>query len=286
MGFSLPFNKTFLTGGEEGYIKEALAQGHLQSGGTFTKKCEALLRERLGVMGAILVHSCTTALEMSALLADISPGDEVILPSFTFVSTANAFVLHGAVPVFVDIRPDTLNIDETLIEAAITPRTKAIVPVHYAGVSCHMEAICALAKKHHLLVIEDAAQCVGASYKGNALGSMGDMATFSFHATKNIISGEGGALATNTPPLLERAEIIRDKGTNRTQFFKGEVDKYQWVDKGSSCGPSEIVAAFLTAQLEDVPRITQNRRAIWDAYHEALAPLEGRIHRPTIPPEC
>lgn len=284
----IPFNKPYMTGKELGYIAQAHANLHLAGDGEFTKKCHAWLEEKTGSHKALLTHSCTAALEMAAILADIQPGDEVIMPSYTFVSTANAFVLRGGVPVFVDIRPDTLNIGETLIEAAITPRTKAIVPVHYAGVACEMDTIMEIAHRHKLLVIEDAAQGVMSTYKGKALGAIGHMGTFSFHETKNVISGEGGALLINDDRFAERAEIIREKGTNRSLFFRGQVDKYTWVDIGSSYLPSEIIAAFLWAQLEDAESITQLRMAIWQRYHEALAPLEaaGKLRRPIIPEGC
>jgi len=236
----------------------------------------------------LLTHSCTAALDMAAMLADIQPGDEVIMPSYTFVSTANAFVLRGGVPVFVDIRPDTLNIDETLIEAAITPRTKAIVPVHYAGVACEMDTIMNIAKRHDLLVIEDAAQAVMSTYKNEHLGTIGHLGAYSFHETKNIISGEGGALLVNDTRFAERAEIIREKGTNRSQFFRGQIDKYTWVDIGSSYLPGEVIAAFLWAQMEEAPSITQRRLDIWHRYHEAFSPLEkvGKLRRPIIPDDC
>jgi dTDP-4-amino-4,6-dideoxygalactose transaminase len=284
----IPFNKPFMTGRELSYIAQAHATGHLAGDGLFTKKCSAWLEKRIGSEKALLTHSCTAGLEMAALLADLAAGDEVIMPSFTFVSTANAFVLRGAVPVFVDIRPDTLNIDEKQIEAAITPRTRAIVPVHYAGVACEMDTIMAIASKHNLLVIEDAAQGVMSSYKGRSLGSIGHMAALSFHETKNIISGEGGALLLNVPAFHSRAEVIREKGTNRSQFFRGQVDKYTWVDVGSSFLPSELVAAFLWAQMEEVETITSRRLAIWNRYHEALEPAErqGKLRRPIIPGDC
>ena len=284
----IPFNKPFLTGRELGYLTSAHDSHHLSGDGSFTKKCHAWLETYSGSGRALLTHSCTAALEMAAILADIQPGDEVIMPSYTFVSTANAFVLRGGVPVFVDIRPDTLNIDENLIEAAITPRTKAIVPVHYAGVACEMDAIMAIAKRHNLLVIEDAAQGVMSSYKGKPLGAIGHMGTYSFHETKNVISGEGGALLVNDPRFTERAEIIREKGTNRSLFFRGQVDKYTWVDIGSSYLPSEIIAAFLWAQLEDAQAITAKRMTIWQNYHAALAGLEaaGKLRRPTVPADC
>lgn len=274
-----------MTGCELGYIAQAHANGHLSGDGMFTKKCHVWLEARTGAHKALLTHSCTAALEMAAILADIQPGDEVIMPSYTFVSTANAFVLRGGVLVFVDIRPDTLNIDETKIEVAITPRTKAIVPVHYAGVACEMDAIMDIAQRHNLLVIEDAAQGIMSTYKGRALGSIGHMGAYSFHETKNIISGEGGALLLNDSRFAERAEIIREKGTNRSQFFRGQVDKYTWVDIGSSYLPGEIIAAFLWAQMEAADEITQRRLAIWNRYHELFATLElrGGTRRPVVP---
>lgn len=284
----IPFNRPHMTGKELGYIAEAHAGGHLSGDGVFTGKCSAWLESQCGSGMALLTHSCTAALEMAAILAEIRPGDEVIMPSYTFVSTANAFVLRGAVPVFVDIRPDTLNLDETKIEAAITDRTRAIVPVHYAGVGCDMDAIMAIATQHDLLVIEDAAQGIMSDYKGRPLGSIGHFGCLSFHETKNIISGEGGALLINDRQFASRAEIIREKGTNRSQFFRGQVDKYTWVDLGSSYLPSELVAAFLWAQMEEAGRITERRLAIWDSYHEALAPLEkdGSLRRPLVPDTC
>jgi len=285
---NIPFNKPYMTGKELWNIAQAHANGHLAGDGNFTKHCSRWLEARTGAGRALLTHSCTAALEMAALLADIEPGDEVIMPSYTFVSTANAFVLRGAVPVFVDIRPDTLNIDETLIEAAITPRTKAIVPVHYAGVGCEMDAIMAIANKHNLLVIEDAAQAVMAHYKGRPLGAIGHMGALSFHETKNIISGEGGALLVNSPHYAERAEVIREKGTNRSQFFRGQVDKYTWVDIGSSYLPGEIIAAFLAAQMEEADSITRQRLAIWNTYNQWLAEAEkaGKLRRPVVPAHC
>lgn len=284
----IPFNKPNLTGKELHYIAKAHGMGQLAGDGYFTKKCNAWLEEKTGCHMALLTHSCTAALEMAAILADIQLGDEVIMPSYTFVSTANAFALRGGVPVFVDIRKDTLNIDENLIEAAITPRTKAIVPVHYAGVGCEMDTIMTIARKHNLLVIEDAAQGVMASYKGRPLGSIGDIGCYSFHETKNIISGEGGALLINNPIFAERAEIIREKGTNRNQFFRGEVDKYTWVDLGSSYLPGELIAAFLWAQMEEAEAITDQRLLIWNTYHAELANLEedSRIRRPIVPSSC
>lgn len=284
----IPFNKPYMTGKELFYIAEAHFNGMLAGDGPYTKRCHQWLEARTGSKKALLTHSCTAALEMAAILADIQPGDEVIMPSYTFVSTANAFVLRGGVPVFVDIRPDTLNIDERLIEAAITPRTRAIVPVHYAGVGCEMDTIMDIANRHGLLVIEDAAQGVMASYKGRPLGSIGHMGTYSFHETKNVISGEGGALLINDRRFIERAEIIREKGTNRSQFFRGEVDKYSWVDIGSSYLPGELIAAFLWAQLENAGDITKTRMEQWQHYHYALSPLEqaGLLRRPIIPAHC
>ena len=285
---NIPFNKPHMTGKELWYISQAHASGHLAGDGQFTKKCSAWLVQRTGSQRALLTHSCTAALEMAAILADVQPGDEVIMPSYTFVSTANAFVLRGATPVFVDIRPDTLNIDETRIEEAITPRTKVIVPVHYAGVSCEMDTIMEIARRHNLLVIEDAAQGIMSTYKGRPLGSIGHMAALSFHETKNIISGEGGALLINDPRFVERAEMNREKGTNRSQFFRGQVDKYTWVDVGSSYLPGEIVAAFLWAQMEEADAINKRRLDIWSNYNQWFANLEkaGKIRRPTVPREC
>ena len=284
----IPFNKPFMTGRELALIGEAHANGHLSGDGSFTRACHQWLEQNTGCRKALLTHSCTAALEMAALLLDLKPGDEVIMPSFTFVSTANAFVLRGAVPVFVDIRQDTLNIDETLVEAAITPRTRAICVVHYAGVSCEMDAIMALADAHGLKVVEDAAQGVGSSYRGRALGSIGAFGALSFHETKNVISGEGGALLVNDTAYVERAEVIREKGTNRSKFFRGQVDKYTWVDVGSSYLPGEIIAAFLSAQLAEAAEITRRRLAIWDRYHAWAAPYEarGRVRRPIIPGHC
>jgi dTDP-4-amino-4,6-dideoxygalactose transaminase len=284
----IPFNKPYMTGKELDYIADAHANGHLAGNGAYSRRCSAWLEERIGSRKALLTHSCTAALEMAAILSGVGPGDEVIMPSFTFVSTANAFVLRGATPVFVDIRPDTLNIDETKIEAAITPRTKAIVPVHYAGVGCEMDEIMDIAARHDLLVIEDAAQGLIAEYKGRPLGSIGHLAALSFHETKNIISGEGGALLINDPRFVDRAEIIWEKGTNRSQFFRGQVDKYTWVDIGSSYLPGEIVAAFLWAQMEAADDITERRRDIWATYHEAFRGLDeaGVIRRPIIPDGC
>jgi dTDP-4-amino-4,6-dideoxygalactose transaminase len=284
----IPFNKPYRSGRELRYVSEAHANGQLAGDGDFTKKCQTWLEEHVGCRKALLTHSCTAALEMAAILADIRVGDEVIMPSYTFVSTANAFVLRGAVPVFVDVRPDTLNLDERLIESAITPRTRAIVPVHYAGIGCNMEAIMIIAQRHGLLVIEDAAQAIMSTYQSRPLGGIGHLAAFSFHETKNVISGEGGALLINDPELVERAEIIREKGTNRKQFFRGQVDKYTWVDVGSSFLPSEIIASFLCAQLEEAETITDRRLAIWDQYHAAFESAEqaGLARRPTVPSSC
>lgn len=284
----IPFNKPYMTGKEIDYIKEAHINGMLAGDGPFTKRCHKWLEQQTGAYKALLTHSCTAALELAALLLDIQPGDEVIMPSYTFVSTANAFVLRGGVPVFVDIRSDTLNIDECLIEDAITSKTRAIVPVHYAGVACEMDAIMDIARRHNLFVIEDAAQGIMSTYKGKALGTFGQLGALSFHETKNIISGEGGALLINDPLLSDRAEIIREKGTNRSQFFRGAVDKYTWVDIGSSYLPGEITAAFLFAQMEQAQSITRRRLAVWQRYHESLASLEdvGKLRRPVIPNSC
>lgn len=284
----IPFNRPYMTGKELDYIKQAEAGAMLSGDGPFTKRCHKWLEQHAGVPTALLTHSCTAALEMGALLADIQPGDEVIMPSYTFVSTANAFVLRGGVPVFVDIREDTLNIDECLIEGAITPRTKAIVPVHYAGVACEMDTIMDIARRRGLKVVEDAAQGVMSTYKGRALGSIGDLGAYSFHETKNVISGEGGALLVNDPALTLRAEIIREKGTDRSRFFRGEVDKYTWQEVGSSFLPGELIAAFLWAQLQEAQNITRMRLEAWDRYHEVLAPLEasGVLRRPVVPKEC
>jgi len=284
----IPFNRPYMTGKELACIAEAHRNGILAGDGPFTRRCHAWLEERTGCHRALLTHSCTAALEMAALLLDIRAGDEVIMPSFTFVSTANAFVLRGGVPVFVDIRADTLNIDETLIEGAITPRTRAIVPVHYAGVGAAMEDILSIARSHGLRVVEDAAQGVMADDRGRALGSLGDLGAYSFHETKNVISGEGGALLVNDPELAARAEIIREKGTDRSRYFRGEVDKYTWQEVGSSFLPGELTAAFLWAQLIEANRITRERLAVWQRYHEALELLErkGVLRRPVVPDGC
>lgn len=285
---TIDFNRPFATGKEFEYIRSAISTAHLSGNGQYTKKCQAWLEQQMHSRKALLTHSCTAALEMAAILADIKAGDEIIMPSFTFVSTANAFVLRGGVPVFVDIRPDTLNLDETRIEAAITPKTRAIAPVHYAGVGCDMDAIMDIAHRHNLIVIEDAAQGIMSSYKGRPLGSIGHLGALSFHETKNIISGEGGALLVNDERFIQRSEIIWEKGTNRSQFFRGQVDKYTWVDIGSSFLPSEILAAFLWAQIGDVASITERRVAIWNRYHKKFAEAEkkGLFRRPVIPAEC
>ena len=284
----IPFNKPYMTGRELWYISQAHANSQLSGDGPFTKRCHAWLEQQTGARRALLTHSCTAALEMAALLLELEPGDEVIMPSYTFVSTANAFALRGAVPVFVDIREDTLNIDERLIEAAITSRTKAICVVHYAGVSCEMDTILAIAARHGLRVIEDAAQAIYSTYKGRPLGAIGDLGCLSFHETKNVISGEGGALLTRDPEFADRAEILREKGTDRSRFFRGQVDKYTWVDVGSSYLPSELIAAFLAAQLEEGTKITEQRLALWRRYHDWAAPHEsgGALRRPVIPEHC
>jgi dTDP-4-amino-4,6-dideoxygalactose transaminase len=286
--WEIPFNRPYMTGKELYYIARAHADGALAGDGPFSTRCHGLLEERTGCTKALLTHSCTAALEMAALLLDCAPGDEIILPSYTFVTTANAFALRGATLVFVDIREDTLNIDETLIEAAITPRSKAIVVMHYAGVACAMDAICAVAERHGLKVVEDAAQGIMAAYKDRPLGSIGSLGTFSFHETKNVICGEGGALLVNDPGLVARAEVIREKGTDRSRFFRGEVDKYTWQDVGSSYLAGELAAAFLWAQLEEAEEITYHRLAIWERYHRLMAPLEARglLRRPIVPEEC
>jgi dTDP-4-amino-4,6-dideoxygalactose transaminase len=284
----IPFNKPFIAGKELYYIAQAVASGRIAADGHFTKLCAGLLEKEFGVARVLMTPSCTAALEIAAMLCDLGADDEVILPSYTFVSTANAIVRLKAKPVFVDIRPDTLNINEALIEAAITSRTKAIFPVHYAGVSCEMDRIMEIAARHDLLVVEDAAQGVYASYHGRPLGSIGHFAAYSFHETKNYICGEGGALCINRPECIERAEIIREKGTNRSRFLRGMVDKYTWVDVGSSYVPSEISCAFLYAQLELLELIAERRRNIYNFYRDHLAPLEERgwLQLPTIPAGC
>lgn len=282
---NIGFNKPFMTGKELGYITEAYQNAKLAGDGPFTARCSGWLEQSIGTAKALLTHSCTAALEMAAILLEAEPGSEVIMPSYTFVSTANAFVLRGLTPVFLDVRADTFNLDERQIEAAITPLTRAIVPVHYAGVACEMDTIMAIARRHDLRVIEDAAQGIMADYHGKPLGSIGDLGALSFHETKNIISGEGGALLVNDPALIERAEILREKGTNRSRFFRGQVDKYTWIDIGSSYLPSELTAAFLWAQLEQAEQLTQRRLALWQGYHAAFAELEaeGCVRRPIVP---
>lgn len=281
----IPFNRPHVTGAEFDLIREAIAAGHLSGNGPFARRCGEWLEREIGSAVALLTPSCTAALEMSAMLADVGPGDEVIMPSFTFVSTANAFVLRGGVPVFVDIREDTLNLDERLVESAITDRTKAIVPVHYAGVGCDMEALVAVARRYGLWLIEDAAQGICARRAGRPLGSLGDLAALSFHETKNVHCGEGGALLINDEGLIGRAEILQEKGTDRQRFFRGDVDKYTWVDIGSSYVMSDISAAFLFAQLERAQDVTRRRLEIWHAYHASFEPLErqGVLRRPVVP---
>lgn len=284
---SIPFNRPSIVGAEFNYLEDAIARGQLAGDGHYTKKCNALIKDLTGAQAALLTHSCTAALEMAAILCDLGPGDEVIVPSFTFVSTANAVVLRGATPVFVDIDPATLNIDPARVADAVTPQTKAIFVVHYAGYPADMDAICSIAQSHDLFVVEDAAQALGATYKGRPAGSLGDMATFSFHETKNILSGEGGALVLNRPELIERAEIIREKGTDRSKFIRGQVDKYTWVDFGSSFLPGELVAAFLYGQLEQSETIRARRLALFQKYRLAFSDLEnaGRIGGVKEPPD-
>lgn len=284
----IPFNQPFYTSNETAYVLQAMKLNHISGNGEFTKKCEQWFESNFGCPRVLLTHSCTASLEMAAILANIRDGDEIIMPSYTFVSTANAFVLRGGVPVFVDIRSDTLNIDESKIEAAITDKTKAIVPVHYAGVGCDMDKIMDIAGRHNLIVIEDAAQTIQASYKGGPLGSIGHLATMSFHETKNITCGEGGALLINDSAFIDRAEIVREKGTNRSNFFKGLVDKYTWQDIGSSYLPSDIIAGFLYAQIEQCQNITNKRIKIWECYHSEFAKLEneGKLRRPVVPLDC
>ncbi|MSO63159.1 MAG: dTDP-4-amino-4,6-dideoxygalactose transaminase [Acidobacteria bacterium] len=285
---TIPFNRAILTGRELENIQQAVETMHLSGDGPFTRRCHALLEQALGAPKVLLTTSCTHALEMSALLLDIRPGDEVILPSFTFVSTANAFVLRGAKPVFADIRPDTLNLDETRLEALITARTRAVVVVHYAGVACEMDAILAIARRHGVAVVEDAAHGLFGCYKGRALGTFGELATLSFHETKNVTCGEGGALIVNNESYIQRAEVIREKGTNRSSFFRGQVDKYTWVDVGSSYLPSEILAAFLYAQLEAGNRIQARRRVLWTRYRQELAAWasDRGVGLPVVPDHC
>lgn len=282
------FNVPPFTGKEMDYIKEAVENQKICGDGQFTKKCNAWIEERTGTEKCLLTTSCTHATELAALLSEIEPGDEVIMPAYTFVSTADAFVLRGAVPVFVDIRPDTMNIDETKIEAAITEKTKAIVPVHYAGVACEMDTIMEIAKRYNLFVIEDAAQGIMSTYKGRALGTIGDFGCYSFHETKNYSMGEGGALLIRDKKYVENAEIIREKGTNRAKFFRGQIDKYTWVNFGSSYLPSDMNAAYLYAQLEIADEINEKRLSLWNRYYENLKPLAeaGKIILPSIPEGC
>lgn len=284
----IPFNIPPFTGKEMNYIRQAVENQKICGDGPYTKKCSEWIEQKAGTAKCLLTTSCTHATELAALLADVKEGDEVIMPSYTFVSTADAFVLRGAKPVFVDIRPDTMNIDETLIEDAITPRTKAIVPVHYAGVACEMDTIMDIAKRHHLLVIEDAAQGIMSTYKGQALGAIGDFGCFSFHETKNYSMGEGGALLIKDPQYVEEAEIIREKGTNRSKFYRGQIDKYTWVNYGSSYLPSDMNAAYLWAQLELADQINEKRLSLWNHYRELLTPLKekGYIELPTVPEGC
>jgi dTDP-4-amino-4,6-dideoxygalactose transaminase len=288
MAEKIPLNRPSLVGREMEYIREALAMSQLAGDGHFTRRCNALIRQKTGAHGALLTHSCTAALEMAAILAELKPGDEVIMPSFTFVSTANAVVLRGAIPVFVDVDLRTLNIDPEKVADAVTPKTRAIVAVHYAGVVADMNRLWEIAQAEGLILMEDAAQAYGSTYYGRQAGSLGDMAAFSFHETKNVIAGEGGALVLNKPELMERAEIIREKGTNRSRYFRGQVDKYSWVDLGSSFLPGELVAAFLAAQLEEEDHIRTTRLALWQRYDEVLRPLasNGRISVPHVPDHC
>jgi dTDP-4-amino-4,6-dideoxygalactose transaminase len=286
--YSIPFNRPCLAGNEYKYMAEAIANGHASGDGPFTRRCHEILEREFGVPKVLLTTSCTHALEMAAILLDCGPGDEVILPSFTFVSTANAFVLRGAKIVFSDIRPDTLNLDEARLEPLITPLTKAIVPVHYAGVACEMDAICAIAKRNNIAIVEDNAHALFARYKGKHTGTFGRLATQSFHETKNVTCGEGGALVVNDRDLVERALVVREKGTNRSQFFRGQVDKYTWVDIGSSYLPSDLLAAFLLAQLDGRHEIQRKRQHIWETYKEELKnwAAERNVRLPLVPPEC
>jgi len=288
VNYRIPFNKPFIVGKELYYISQSVLQCQTSGDGLYSKKAQELMKQTFGAREILLTTSCTAALDLAAILADVKDGDEIILPSFTFSSTANAFLLRGARPVFVDCRRDTLNIDENLIEAAITAKTRAIATVHYAGVGCEMDTISKIAQKHRLIVVEDAAQGVNAKYKGRYLGTIGDMGAYSFHETKNFICGEGGAIVLNRQELMERAEIIREKGTNRSRFFRGEVDKYTWVDIGSSLLPSDILAAFLYAQLENMDVITRKRQEIYRLYEAQLRPLadQGLLTLPIVPADC
>lgn len=285
---NIPFNRPSIIGNEIRYIRDAIRRGQLAGDGHYTKKCNEIIRTLAGSQSALITHSCTAALEMAAILCDLGPGDEVIMPSFTFVSTANAVALRGATPVFVDIDPQSLNIDPVEAEKAVTPQTKAIFAVHYAGFSADMNALRSICDAHGLMLVEDAAQALGATYKGRPCGSLGDLGTFSFHETKNIISGEGGALTINRADLVERSEIIREKGTNRSQFFRGQVDKYTWTDIGSSYLPGELIASFLYAQLEMADLINTRRLSIFGRYEDAFAALEdaGRVRMPKAPKDC
>lgn len=284
----IPFNKPARTGNELRYMEDAVARGKISGDGDYTRKCQEFLEKKFKCSKVLLTTSCTSAMEMAAILFDIQPGDEVIMPSYTFVSTANAFLLRGVKPVFVDIRPDTLNIDEGLIDKNITAKTKAVIPVHYAGVSCELDAILDICSKRGIYVLEDAAQGINSLYKNRYLGTVGDLGAFSFHETKNVISGEGGALLVNNERFRERAEIIWEKGTNRKKFFRGEVDKYTWIDIGSSYLMSDLLAAYLFAQLENLDKIQRKRKKIWDLYRQHLAELEeeGKLRLPAVPRNC
>ncbi len=284
----IPFNRPFIVGKELDYMAQSVLNSHISGDGPFTKKCQAFMEEKFKAKKILLTQSCTAALEMAAILCEVGSGDEVILPSFTFVSTANPFYIRGCKLVFMDIRPDTLNIDETKIEQAITEKTRVIVPVHYAGVGCEMDTIMDIAYQHNLYVVEDAAQGVNAKFNNKYLGTIGDIGTYSFHETKNVVCGEGGAIVINKEKFIERAEIIREKGTNRSKFFRGEVDKYTWVDIGSSYLPSDLLAAFLYAQLENMDEICKRRQEIFDYYYQGLTPLamDGFLRLPVVSPEC
>ncbi|MBZ5585433.1 MAG: dTDP-4-amino-4,6-dideoxygalactose transaminase [Acidobacteriia bacterium] len=288
MNYRIPFNKPCLTGDELRYVADAISRGHIAGDGVYSGMCRELLERELGAAGVLLTTSCTHALEMAALLLDIGPGDEIIVPSFTFVSTVNAFVLRGARPVFADIRRDTLNLDEAQLPALITPRTRAILPVHYAGVACEMDAILRIAGRRGIPIVEDNAHGLFARYRGRYLGAFGALATQSFHETKNLICGEGGALVINEPEFLDRAEVLREKGTNRSRYYRGQVDKYTWVDLGSSYLPSDILAAFLLAQLQNRTKVLARRKAIWDYYHHNLRQWAARfgVQQPSVPPHC
>ncbi len=288
MSYRIPFNRPYVVGDELAAVARSVADGQIGGDGPFTRECQELLERAFGATRVLLTTSCTSALEMAALLCDIEPGDEVILPSYTFVSTANAFLLRGATLRFVDVRPDTLNLDEHLVSRAVTARTKVIVPVHYASIGCEMTVIGELARTHGLHVVEDAAQAVNATYRGAYLGTLGALGTYSFHSSKNFSCGEGGALVINDASLAERAEIIREKGTNRSRFFRGQVDKYTWVDKGSSYVPADILAAYLLIQLQHMSQITTQRRRVWERYLTALQPLAARglLALPSIPAHC